>query len=191
MGRKEKSNEINSKGEKRKDLTKVMKQKEERMKEKTEKGNGEVKEKKKEKREEGKGKEVKKMEMKVGWLVGWLVGRIFMAYQPLWVIKCQIHFYTNNQFYFKQISLTYVYSLIVKNISISSYSISQRVLIQTIQFSISIDFVYTWLNVKRVLFQKIQFKVSTASMSKAVPFQTIQFSISTQFNCQNYFKLFR
>ena len=29
----------------------------------------------------------------------------FMAYQPLWVIKCQIHFYANEQFYFKQFSL--------------------------------------------------------------------------------------
>ena len=26
----------------------------------------------------------------------------FKAYQPLKVIKCQIHFYTNKQFYFKQ-----------------------------------------------------------------------------------------
>ena len=30
-------------------------------------------------------------------------------------------FYANNQLYFKQISLAWVYSLIVKNISISSY----------------------------------------------------------------------
>ena len=40
------------------------------------------------------------------------------------------------------------YSLIVKNISISSYS----VLIQLIQFSISTDFVYTQLNVETVLY---------------------------------------
>ena len=32
-------------------------------------------------------------------------------------------FYTNNQFYFKQFRLAWVHSLIVKNISISSYSI--------------------------------------------------------------------
>ena len=32
-------------------------------------------------------------------------------------------FYTNNQFYFRQFSLAWVHSLIVKNISISSYSI--------------------------------------------------------------------
>ena len=51
--------------------------------------------------------------------VGWLG---FMTYQPLLVIYCQIHFYTNNQFYFKQFRLTWVHSLIVKNISISSYS---------------------------------------------------------------------
>ena len=44
------------------------------------------------------------------------------------------------------------YSLIVKNISIPSYSFSQAVLIQLIQFSISADFVYTQLNVKTVLY---------------------------------------
>ena len=38
-------------------------------------------------------------------IVGWLVGWIFIGYQPLYVIWCQIYFYTNNQFYFKQLSL--------------------------------------------------------------------------------------
>ena len=38
---------------------------------------------------------------------------------------------------------------------------SQAVLIQTIQFSISIVFVHTQLNVKTVLFQAIQFNIST------------------------------
>ena len=37
---------------------------------------------------------------------------------------------------------------------------SQKILIQTIQFSISIDFVYTQWNVKIVLFQAIQFSIS-------------------------------
>ena len=49
-----------------------------------------------------------------------------MAYQPLQVIQYQIHFYTNNQFYFKQSSLAWVHSLIVKNISISSYSVESN-----------------------------------------------------------------
>ncbi len=53
---------------------------------------------------------------------------------------------------------------------------SQTVLIQTIQFNISKDFVYTQLNVK-VLIQAIQFSVSTVSTTKTIPFQTIQFSI--------------
>ena len=44
------------------------------------------------------------------------------------------------------------YSLIVKNISISSYSFSEAVLIQLIQFSISTDFVNSQLNVKIVLY---------------------------------------
>ena len=49
------------------------------------------------------------------------------------------------------------------------------VLIQVIQFSINIDFVYTQLNVKAVLYQTIQFIVSTVSMSKTALFQIIQF----------------
>ena len=48
----------------------------------------------------------------------------FMAYQPLLVIQHQIPFYANNQFHFKQFSLAWVPSLIVKNISISNYSSS-------------------------------------------------------------------
>ena len=55
---------------------------------------------------------------------------------------------------------------------------SQTVLIQPIQFTISIAFDYTQLSVKTVLFQTIQSSVSTGSMSKTVPFQTIHFSIS-------------
>ena len=39
-----------------------------------------------------------------------------------------------------------------------------------------------------VLFQTIQFSVSTVSMSKIVLFLTIQFCISTQLKCQNYLK---
>ena len=54
--------------------------------------------------------------MKDGWLG-------FMAYQPLQFIWRQIHFYANSQFYFKKFSLGWVHSLIVKNISISSYSV--------------------------------------------------------------------
>ena len=46
-----------------------------------------------------------------------------MAYQPLSVIQRQIHFYVNNQFYFKQFDLAWVHNLIVKNISISNYSV--------------------------------------------------------------------
>ena len=79
-----------------------------------------------------------------GWLVGWLFG--FMTYQPLWVISGQIHFYTNNHFYFKQFSLTWLHSLF------QTIQLCQTVLIQRIQFSISIDFVYAQLNVKAVLY---------------------------------------
>ena len=109
-------------------------------------------------------------------MVGWLVSLYFIAYKVLKVIFRHIHFYTNNQFCFKQISL--VHSTIVKNISISNYSVYSNSFIQLIQFSISTDFIYT---VNTVLYQTIHFSVSRASMSKTVPFQTIQFSISTQF----------
>ena len=44
---------------------------------------------------------------------------------------------------------------------------SQTVIIQPIQFDISIEFVYTQLNDKTVLFQTIQ--LTTVSMSKTVP----------------------
>ena len=59
---------------------------------------------------------------------------------------------------------------------------SQTVLIQPIQFSI--NFVFKQLNVKTVLFKKIEFSITTVSMSKTVPFQTIQLSLSTQFKCK-------
>ena len=54
---------------------------------------------------------------------------------------------------------------------------SQTVRIKTIQFSISVVFDYTQLNVKTILFQTIHFNVGTVSMLKAFLFQTIQFSI--------------
>ena len=72
-----------------------------------------------------------------------------------------------------------------KSFLFQAIQFSQTVLIQLIQFSISIDFVYTQLNVQTVLFQTIQFSISTVSMSKTVPFQAIWFSISTLFKCQN------
>ena len=44
-----------------------------------------------------------------------------MAYQPLKVILRQIHFYVDNQFYFKQFSLAWEHILIVKNIYFPNY----------------------------------------------------------------------
>ena len=73
------------------------------------------------------------------------------------------------QFYFKQFSLALVHSLIVKKFLFQAIQFNQTVLIQTIQFNIWIVFVNTQLNVKTVLFE------------------AIQFSISTQFTCQNSF----
>ena len=53
----------------------------------------------------------------VGWLVGFYDISTFVDY-----LMSNL-FYTNNQFYFKQFSLAWVHSLIVKNIYISSYSV--------------------------------------------------------------------
>ena len=55
------------------------------------------------------------------WLVGWLVE--FYGISTFGGYLMSNPFYTYNQFYFKQFSLAGVHSLIVKNISISSYSV--------------------------------------------------------------------
>ena len=92
-------------------------------------------------------------------MVGRLVGSLsFMAYQ--------IHYYTNSQFYFKQFRLAGVSNLILKKIPIQDILFGETILIQTIQFRISMDFNLTHLNIKTILFQTIQFSVSTISMSK-------------------------
>ena len=77
----------------------------------------------------------------VGWLVGWQfnLSRLFNA-KSIFIQKIQ--------FYFKQFSLAWVHSLIVKKTFLfQTIQFIQRVLIQVIRFSISIDFVYTQLNV--------------------------------------------
>ena len=52
-----------------------------------------------------------------------------------------------------------------KHFYLKAIQFSQTVLIQTIQFSIIIVFVYTQLNVKTILFQTIQFSFSTQFIS--------------------------
>ena len=101
-------------------------------------------------------------------------------------------------FYFKQFSLAWAHSLVVKTFLFQAIQFRQTVLILLIQFSITTDFVYTRLNVKTVPYITIQFSKNKVSMSKTVPFQTIQFSISMRFKCKYsfycqkhfYFKLF-
>ena len=58
----------------------------------------------------------------------------------------------------------------------------QLFLIQSIQFSTSIVFVHTQLNVKTVLLLKNHFSVSSVLMSKTILFLTVQFCISAQFS---------
>ena len=60
----------------------------------------------------------------IGIYEGWLV--VFFCFFSISTLVSYLlpnPFYTNNQFYFKQFSLPKVHSLIVKNISISSYSL--------------------------------------------------------------------
>ena len=67
--------------------------------------------------------------------------------------NCQKHFY------FKPLYITIQFSE-------STVSMTKTVQFQIIQFSISTDFVYTQLHVKKVPCQTIQFSVNTVSMSK-------------------------
>ena len=62
-----------------------------------------------------------------------------------------------------------IHSLIVKKITFPAIPFCQTVLFQPIQFSISIGFVYTQLNVKTGLFQTIQFNISTQFSSICGP----------------------
>ena len=78
----------------------------------------------------------------IAWLGGWLVGWVDMAYQPLTPNP-----FLCKQYYFKQFSLAWVYSLIVKTFLFQPIQFRQTVLIQLIPFSISTDFVYTQLDV--------------------------------------------
>ena len=55
------------------------------------------------------------------WLIGWLVW--FYGISTFVDYLTPNTFYVNNQFYLKQFSLAWVHSLIVKNISISNYSV--------------------------------------------------------------------
>ena len=117
-------------------------------------------------------------------LITWLVGF-------LWHINlCRLFnaksiFFTNIQLCFKQWSSAWIYSLLSKKLLFQVIQLFQTILIQAIHFSKSIDFVYTQLNVKKLLSQTIQFSVSTLSMSRTVPLQTVQFRMRTQFKYQN------
>ena len=118
-----------------------------------------------------------KMDM-VGCLLGWVSRHIKLCSlfnaNPIFIQI--IRFISNNSVYHDQtdqLSKTFLFQ---------ATQFSQTVLIEIIQFSISIGFVYTQSNVKTILFQTIQFSVSTVSLSKTVLLQTIQFCISTQFS---------
>ena len=74
-------------------------------------------------------------------LVGWLDGWILLHINLCRLFNAKSFIYENSQLYFKQFSLAWVHSLIVKT-----------VLIQLIQFSVSTDFVNTLLNFKTVLY---------------------------------------
>ena len=69
-----------------------------------------------------------------------------------------------------------------KKILFQAIHFSLTVLIQTIQFSMSIVFVYKQLNVKTIPFQTIQFSINMQFNCHAVLFPAIHFNKSTQFN---------
>ena len=82
-----------------------------------------------------------------GWLVVWVYAiSTFVSYLT------RNPFYVYSQFYFKQFSLAWVHSLIVKTFLFQAIQFIQTVLIQLIQFSISTNFLYTQLNDKTVLY---------------------------------------
>ena len=84
------------------------------------------------------------------YLVGWLVG--FYELSTIVDYLMPNPFLYKNQFYFKQFSLAWVHSFNVKNISISNYSVQPNSSNSTNSISISIDFIYTQLNVKTVIY---------------------------------------
>ena len=74
-----------------------------------------------------------------------------------------------------------------KKILFQTIQSSQTVLLQIIQFSISIVFIHTQLNVKTIIFQIIQFSINivffrTQLNIKTILFQKIYLSISTHFS---------
>ena len=89
-------------------------------------------------------------------LIGWLFG--------FYGISTFVGYLTPNPFLYKQ---SVVFQIIqssmntqfIKNISISNYLVYSN-------SSNSVNFVYTQLNVKTILYIKIQFSLSTVSMSK-------------------------
>ena len=74
------------------------------------------------------------LRMSTRWLIGWLG---FYGISTFVGYLTPSPFYVNNQFYLKQFSLAWVHSLIVKNSSISNYSVLFKQLYITIQFSVS------------------------------------------------------
>ena len=86
------------------------------------------------------------------------------------------NFNKNNHFYSNQFSLAWVHGIIVKNISISTNSIKYKY-----------RFCLHTVKCQNFYFKKIQFNISTVSMSKTIPFQAIHFSMNMQ---PFYFKLF-
>ena len=80
---------------------------------------------------------------------------IYLYGLVVWVSwHINIHFYTKNQFYIKQFSLTWVQIFIVKNV-FQFIQLTQTILIRPLHFDISINFMYSQLNVKTVLKKSI------------------------------------
>ena len=123
--------------------------------------------------------------IEISWLVDWLVG--FYGISTFVGYLMSNPFYANKQFYFKQFSIAWVHSLIIKNISISIYSVylnsynSNNSLLYKYRFYLH---TVTCQN-SSILNNSVKCKYSFNVKNSLI--QTIQFSISTQFKCKYTF----
>ena len=103
-----------------------------------------------------------------------IIGLLCLWHISIWTLLNVKSIFIQMKKFFKTIQLSINTEFnCQKHFYFKLFIFNQAVLIQEIQSSISIVFVYTQLNVKTVLFRTRQFSVNTVSLSKTVLFQTI------------------
>ena len=83
-----------------------------------------------------------------GWLIVWVLWHINFCT----LSNAKPFLYKKNHLYFKQLSLSWVHSLIIRTF-FQAIHFSQTVFVQRIQFSLSIVFIHTQLNAKQLNFE--------------------------------------